>query len=84
MGGTINEYQARTDYHEGYKEGYNEAVRDTLERLVEMNKLIKEEAECFASQHLKNDLHRLDTDHFFFQIDYLFSSMKALTPPMSR
>ena len=53
MGGTIIEYQARIDYLEGYKEGYNEVVRDTLERLVEMNKLTKEEAECFASRHLK-------------------------------
>ncbi len=57
MGGTIIEYQARTDYlegyKEGYKEGYNEVVIDTLERLVEMNKLTKEEAECFASRHLK-------------------------------
>ena len=53
MGGTIIEYQARIDYLEGYKEEYNEVVRDTLERLVEMNKLTKEEAECFASRHLK-------------------------------
>ena len=49
-GGTIIEYQTRTDYLEGFKEGYNEEVERILERLTEMNKLTKEEAEHFARQ----------------------------------
>ena len=53
MGGTIIEYQARTDYLEGFKEGYNEEVKRILERLTEMNKLTKEEAEHFARQYTK-------------------------------
>ena len=57
MGRTIIEYQARTDYlegyNEGYKEGYNEVVKRILERLTEMNKLTKEEAEHFAGQFMK-------------------------------
>ena len=56
-GGTIIEYQAGTDYlerfKEGYKEGYNEEVKRILERLTEMNKLTKEEAEHFARQYTK-------------------------------